>query len=131
VRYAATSQLSSRRLHTRRKIFCTTFAIIGILWAVLIHLVIYGELAGSRPGDKIHAVENMSESMLKSDLVTNGMICVSESDATNFVKMTRDAIGARDRQVASLFHKIDFASALVIILSICAFIGWKDEKPAA
>ena len=111
------------------KIFCITFAVVGFLSAVLIHLFIYAELAGARPGHKIHAVANMSESILKADLATNGVICVSASDATNFVRMTRDAVGARDGQISFLFHVIFYATALIFILSICVLnVRKRDDK---
>jgi hypothetical protein len=103
-----------------KKIFYITFAVIGFLFAILVHFYIYAELAGSRPGEKIHAVVNMSENMLATNRAINGVIFISESDAAKFTQMTHDAVEARDKQVGSLFHIVGFASVLIFILSICA-----------
>jgi beta-glucosidase/6-phospho-beta-glucosidase/beta-galactosidase len=102
-----------------KKTFFILFAISGFLFAILVHLYIYAELAANRPGEKIHAVVNMSETMLVTNQATNGIVSISESNATKFMQVAHDAVEARDRQVASLFHIVSCASVLIFILSIC------------
>ena len=114
------------------KRFSTFVAYLGLMWALLLHPILFVLNARDEAGRQIYAVAGIAHSMMKAGLATNGVICMSVSDATNFVQIARDAAKASDRQDDRFYNALWVSSFFIGILSVCVFkTNWKAEDHAA
>jgi hypothetical protein len=107
-------------------------AFLGLMWALLSHPIVFVLNLRNEAGRQIQAVAGIAHSLMKADLATNGVICMSVSDATNFVQIARDAAAASDGQFERFYFTNCISSLFIGILSICVLkTYWKDEDHAA
>ena len=104
------------------------FAILGIVWAVLIHPFLFLQAMGDQQTSRVDALEAVTRNWMGPERVTNGAVSLSEDYARVYVWRTHDLAVATNRRTMTHWVISWISSVVIIILSICVLkVGKKDE----
>jgi hypothetical protein len=102
------------------------FAVVGILWAILMPLILFWQEIQDGPSVKLHLLA--SNLRLASASATNGLVTIPANGMSNWAVVVHDLATTEDRRTNKLAGITAISSTIIIVLSACASRVRREDK---
>jgi hypothetical protein len=102
------------------------FAIVGILWAILMPILLFWREINDGHSMMLHVMA--SNLKLASNSASNGVVNIPTNGMSNWAGTIHDLAAAEGRRTDFFASVIGISSVIIIVLSVCALRICKKDK---